>query len=45
MDLLIDLWPVIVGVISLICILAKMSLNIEILKDKVKTLFQLHNDR
>ena len=42
-DLITDIWPVLVGVISLIVILAKMHLNIEILTDKVKTLFDLYN--
>jgi len=44
-DLITDIWPVLIGVVSLIVVLAKMHLNIEILTDKVKTLFDLHNKR
>lgn len=41
---LLDWWPVITGVISLIVVLAKMHGDVSILKEKVKTLFQLHNN-
>jgi hypothetical protein len=36
-------WPVLVAVIGLIIVLAKMHGDIEILKEKVKTLFDLWN--
>lgn len=36
-------WPVLVTVIALIVVLAKLHGDVEILKDKVKTLFDLWN--
>tara|TARA_R110000851_G_scaffold134428_2_gene269724 strand:+ start:83 stop:244 length:162 start_codon:yes stop_codon:yes gene_type:complete len=38
-----QIWPIIIGIIGLIIILAKMHFSIEVLKEKVKTLFDLHN--
>jgi hypothetical protein len=43
LQLLISLWPVFVGFITLVIVLAKMHSSIEVLRDKVKTLFQLYN--
>ena len=43
MDLINEYWQVIVGVITLIIVLSKMHLDIEIIKDKIKTLFGLIN--
>ena len=43
MDLINEYWQVIVGVITLIVILSKLHLDVEILKDKVKNLFELFN--
>ena len=43
LELLADLWPVFVGFITLVIVLAKMHSSIEVLRDKVKTLFQLYN--
>ena len=43
LQLLIGLWPVFVGFITLVIVLAKMHSSIEVLRDKVKTLFQLYN--
>jgi|TARA_E500000318_G_scaffold75692_1_gene70284 hypothetical protein len=37
------LWPVFVGFIGLVIILAKMHYNIETLTEKVKVLFDFHN--
>ena len=42
-QLLVSLWPVFVGFITLVIVLAKMHSSIEVLRDKVKTLFQLYN--
>ena len=42
-ELITETWPVIIGVITLIIVLSKMHLNIEILKDKVTVLFNLLN--
>ena len=43
MDLINEYWQIIVGLITLIIVLSKMHLDIEIIKDKVKTLFGLVN--
>ena len=43
MDLINEYWQVIVGVITLIVILSKMNLDVEILKQKVATIFELIN--
>ena len=36
-------WPIALGVITLIIVLAKMHSDTEILKEKVRTLFDLWN--
>ena len=43
LELLADLWPVFIGFITLGIVLAKMHSSIEVLRDKVQTLFQLFN--
>ena len=43
MELINEYWQIIVGVITLIVILSKMNLDVEILKQKVTTLFELIN--
>ena len=43
LELLADLWPVFIGFITLVIVLAKMHSSIEVLRDKVQTLFQLFN--
>ena len=43
LQLLVSLWPVFVGLITLVIVLAKMHSSIEVLRDKVQTLFQLFN--
>ena len=43
MDLINEYWQIIVGVITLIVILSKMNLDVEILKQKVSTIFELIN--
>jgi hypothetical protein len=43
LELLVGLWPVFVGFITLVIVLAKMHSSIEVLRDKVQTLFQLFN--
>ena len=37
-------WPVIIALIELIIVLAKMHGDLEVLKDKVKVLFELFNE-
>lgn len=39
------LWPLAVGFVSLVIILAKMHYNIDTLTEKVKILFDFHNQR
>jgi len=38
-------WPIALGVITLIIVLAKMHSDIEIIKEKIRTLFDLWNSR
>ena len=43
LKLLDSLWPIFLGFITLVIVLAKMHTSIEVLRDKVQTLFQLYN--
>jgi|TARA_R110000803_G_scaffold129539_3_gene196785 hypothetical protein len=38
-------WPVIIAVVGLIIVLAKMHGDLEVVKDKVRVLFDLFNDK
>ena len=38
-------WPILLGFITLVIVLAKMHTSIEVLQEKVKTLFDLHNKK
>ncbi len=38
-----QLWPIALGFISLVIVLAKMHTAIEVLQEKVRTLFELFN--
>ena len=40
-----SVWPVVIGFITLVIVLAKMHSEIETLKEKVKTLFDLWNSK
>ena len=40
-----SLWPIGIGVITLIVVLARMHYNLEALTEKVKVLFDFHNQR
>tara|TARA_R110000824_G_scaffold197553_1_gene381132 strand:- start:136 stop:288 length:153 start_codon:yes stop_codon:yes gene_type:complete len=42
---LLDSWPVFVGFITLVIVLAKMHLSIETHSEKIKTLFELFNNK
>lgn len=44
LDYISTLWPVGLSFITLVIVLAKMHSEIDILKEKVKTLFELFND-
>ena len=45
MEILNDYWQIFIGFITLVVILAKMKSDIDILKEKVGTLFELWNQR
>jgi len=45
LDVISSLWPIAVGFTALIFWLAKSYADIEVLKDKVRVLFELHNDK
>ncbi len=38
-------WPILLGFITLVIVLAKMHTSIEVLQEKVKALFDLHNSK
>ena len=40
-----SLWPIGIGIITLIIVLARMHYNLESLAEKVKVLFDFHNKR
>ena len=40
-----SLWPIGIGIITLIVVLARMHYNLEALSEKVKVLFDFHNKR
>ena len=43
LDIINTAWPILLGFITLVIVLAKMHTAIEVLQEKVKTLFDLHN--
>ena len=45
MQLINEYWQVFVGFITLVVILSKMRVDIDVLKDKVKILFELFNNK
>jgi|TARA_R100000306_G_C4265828_1_gene87613 hypothetical protein len=45
MDLIRTSWPILLAVVSLIIVLAKMHSDIEVIKEKIRTLFELWNKR
>tara|TARA_B100001250_G_scaffold414468_1_gene453063 strand:- start:8512 stop:8673 length:162 start_codon:yes stop_codon:yes gene_type:complete len=44
LQLIVSLWPIAIGFITLVIVLAKMHSAIEILNEKVKVLFELYNN-
>jgi len=42
-ELVVSLWPIFLGIISLVIVLAHMYVHIQVLQEKVKTLFSLIN--
>jgi hypothetical protein len=45
LQIIASLWPIGIGVITLIVVLARMHYNLEALTEKVKVLFDFHNKR
>jgi hypothetical protein len=45
LQIIASLWPIGIGVITLIIVLARMHYNLEALTEKVKVLFDFHNKR
>ena len=43
MDLLIQFWPILLGFVTLVIVLAQMHSKIGVLEEKVRTLFELFN--
>ena len=43
MDLLIQLWPILLGFVTLVIVLAQMHSKIGVLEEKVRTLFEIFN--
>jgi len=44
-DMIRTSWPILLALISLIIVLAKMHSDIEVIKEKIRTLFELWNKR
>ena len=42
-DLLLQLWPILLGFVTLVIVLAQMHSKIGVLEEKVRTLFELFN--
>ena len=45
LELLLNLWPVAAGFISVVIVLAKMHADLETVKEKIRVLFDLWNNR
>ena len=45
MEQLLEYWPILVAIVGLVVAFAKAFNRIEVLEEKVKTLFSLWNDR
>ena len=45
LDIMKAIWPMLVVFVTVVVVLAKMHGDIEIIKDKIKTLFALWNNR
>ena len=43
LDIINTAWPILLGFITLVIVLAKMHTAIEVLQEKVRTLFDFHN--
>jgi hypothetical protein len=45
LDLLVKIWPVLLGFVTLVIVLAKMDVRINVLEEKIKTMFDLWNKK
>lgn len=45
LDLFLRGWPIVLGIITLIIVLAKLDLRVAVIEEKIKTLFSLYNKR
>ena len=45
LEVLVQLWPIAVAFVTLVIVLAKMYTRIDVLEEKVRTLFDLYNKR
>jgi hypothetical protein len=45
LDIISSLWPISLGIVTLIIVLARMHYTLEALSEKVKVLFDFHNKR
>ena len=44
-DIIGTLWPIFIGLVTLIFVLSRLWTDVESLKEKVRDLFRLHNSR
>lgn len=44
-DILAKAWPILLAIITLIIVLSKLDLRVAVLKEKIKTLFDLINHK
>ena len=44
-DMLVKAWPILLALITLIIVLSKIDLRVAIIEEKVRTLFELWNNR
>jgi len=45
LDLIAKLWPMVLGFVTLVIVLAKMDVRIGVVEEKIKTLFELWNKK
>ena len=45
LEVITSLWPIFVGIVTLIFVLSRLWTDVETLKEKVKTLFNLFNEK
>jgi len=45
LDLIMKVWPLLLGVITLIIVLSKLDLRVAVLEEKAKALFELINKK